>query len=304
MDFRVKKLILEEGMKNIAETKGVKLEMNFDDYHKTIEVEFKILSDDGFSFDFVRHACSYGSLESANVDVFVIIEKTRREVYEKKHPTPVGIMMPPRHGKSMLLNEMLKSGGINPRYGYFSKSSNLPKIKNVIFNYPATIVFWADGDKTVVKCQNNDFFDAEKGLAMAIIKKMNGGKGNYCEIFKPWMEKFELFYNKVRNDEAWSYKKAPDILEGEVDGNMINIDITDMINGKTDPLAVKMEPKEEEYRKIPEELLNLNKLNPIPVEAVKRTDKKCTTCKHVKKGFDDKPCDECDFDYSGWEPAE
>ena len=27
-----------------------------------------------------------------------------------------------------------------------------PKIKNVIFNDPATIVFWSDGTKTIVKC--------------------------------------------------------------------------------------------------------------------------------------------------------
>lgn len=40
-------------------------------------------------------------------------------------------------------------------------------IKNVIFNPPATIVFWKDGSKTVVKAQG-ETFDPEKGLAMAI----------------------------------------------------------------------------------------------------------------------------------------
>ena len=42
------------------------------------------------------------------------------------------------------------------------------KIKDVIFNDPATIVFWEDGGKTVVQCQNGEEFDPEKGLAMAI----------------------------------------------------------------------------------------------------------------------------------------
>ena len=50
------------------------------------------------------------------------------------------------------------------------------KIKNVIFNDPATIVFWEDGTKTVVKWKNEEF-DKEKGLAMAYMKKMLGNKG-------------------------------------------------------------------------------------------------------------------------------
>lgn len=65
-----------------------------------------------------------------------------------------------------------------------------PTIKNVIFNPPATIVFWTDNTKTVVKCQDGDEFDPEKGIAMAYVKKSNGDKGNYNEIFKPWVEKY------------------------------------------------------------------------------------------------------------------
>lgn len=47
-------------------------------------------------------------------------------------------------------------------------------ITNVIFNDPATIVFWSDGTKTVVKCCEDDEFDEEKGLAMAVCKKVSG----------------------------------------------------------------------------------------------------------------------------------
>lgn len=36
-------------------------------------------------------------------------------------------------------------------------------IKNVIFAPPATIVYWSDGSKTVVKCSKKDVFDPEKG---------------------------------------------------------------------------------------------------------------------------------------------
>ncbi len=59
-------------------------------------------------------------------------------------------------------------------------------IERVIFNAPATIVFWLDGSKTVVKAQNGEPFDKEKGLAMAICKKLSGNRGAYYDIFKEW----------------------------------------------------------------------------------------------------------------------
>ena len=59
-------------------------------------------------------------------------------------------------------------------------------IKDVIFNDPATIVLWKDGTKTVVKAEDEKF-DPEKGLAMAISKRVMGNKGNYYETFKKWL---------------------------------------------------------------------------------------------------------------------
>ena len=64
-------------------------------------------------------------------------------------------------------------------------------IKDVIFNDPATIVFWMDGTKTVVKCQEGDIYDPEKGLAMAISKKALGNQGNYCNELKKWLGKYK-----------------------------------------------------------------------------------------------------------------
>lgn len=61
------------------------------------------------------------------------------------------------------------------------------EIVKVIFNNPATIVFWADGKKTVVKCADNETFDEEKGLAMAISKRVLGNKGNYYNEFNKWL---------------------------------------------------------------------------------------------------------------------
>lgn len=45
--------------------------------------------------------------------------------------------------------------------------------KRIIFNEPATVVFWKDGSKTVAKA-HNETYDPEKGLAMCYAKKALG----------------------------------------------------------------------------------------------------------------------------------
>ena len=61
-------------------------------------------------------------------------------------------------------------------------------IKNVRFSPPATIVFWSDNTKTVVKAQNGEPFDAEKGLMACIIKRITGNTGRYNELFKKYIK--------------------------------------------------------------------------------------------------------------------
>ena len=77
---------------------------------------------------------------------------------------------------------------LNSIYG--KKPRLVPRIKNVIFNDPATIVFWSDNTKTVVKAQDEPF-DPEKGLAMAICKRALGNEGNYYNEIKKWLLKEE-----------------------------------------------------------------------------------------------------------------
>ena len=48
----------------------------------------------------------------------------------------------------------------------------LPPIKRVLFNNPATIVFWADGTKTIVKCMEGEKFERYAGFAAACMKKL------------------------------------------------------------------------------------------------------------------------------------
>lgn len=67
-----------------------------------------------------------------------------------------------------------------------AKPNITDRIRDVIFNDPATIVKWTDGTKTVVKAQKGDTYSKEVGLAMCIVKKMCGNKGNYNDVFAKW----------------------------------------------------------------------------------------------------------------------
>lgn len=93
-----------------------------------------------------------------------------------------------------MLNDLFGIGGdnMNTNYSNMYKNGSLfgtngLRIKRVIFNKPATIVYWDDGEKTVVKCKEGEQFDPEKGLAMAISKKALGNRGNYFNEFKKWL---------------------------------------------------------------------------------------------------------------------
>ena len=95
----------------------------------------------------------------------------------------------------------------NSIYGMTSMSTNNVFLKKVIYNDPATIAFWSDGTKTIVKAQSGDIFDPEKGLAMVIAKKACGNKGNYYNGFKKWLPKDpvgneEIIYKPEKHEDT------------------------------------------------------------------------------------------------------
>lgn len=51
------------------------------------------------------------------------------------------------------------------------------KVTKVIYNNPATIVYFSDGSKSVVKLHPEDTFDKTTGLLMAISKRLLGSEG-------------------------------------------------------------------------------------------------------------------------------
>jgi hypothetical protein len=117
---------------------------------------------------------------------------------------------------------------IDEMHGTRYPKINIPGIKQVIFNDPATIVIWADGEKTVVKCQNGEPYDPEKGLAMAITKRALGNKGNYFDEIKKWTKK----YKKKSARSIWAYKRDSEhclhIFTCGVCGDAVTIPFSDM----------------------------------------------------------------------------
>ena len=110
-------------------------------------------------------------------------------------------------------NWRIRSGALYPRCEgkKTASATNTAAIKDVIFAPPATIVYWSDGSKTVVKCSEKDVFDPEKGLAMAIAKRCGGNKGSYYREIQNWVEKSGKKYpGKTATQKKAAHKSNPD----------------------------------------------------------------------------------------------
>lgn len=71
------------------------------------------------------------------------------------------------------LREGLRSEIMSARPTYVKAVSPF-EIDRVLFNGPATIVFWKNGDKTIVVSKNNEVYDMETDLALCITLRRLG----------------------------------------------------------------------------------------------------------------------------------
>lgn len=67
----------------------------------------------------------------------------------------------------------------------------IPEISKVVFNNPATIVFWEDGTKTVVKCMEGQEFNEYYGVACAIMKRFFGNNSKASAFVEKFKEEEE-----------------------------------------------------------------------------------------------------------------
>ena len=100
-----------------------------------------------------------------------------------------------------------KSNKVNEKKETKTMKVNIPKIKNIDFQPPLTIVVWEDGTKTFVKCAKDEIFDPEKGAAMAIAKKALGDKYAYIETISYYVNKW------LKKDKNRNYVKVDRVLK-------------------------------------------------------------------------------------------
>lgn len=145
--------------------------------------------------------CEMNDTEERIAETLINCEykKYEREDYMKKTPT----------SKTVFEKLFWNHDHVEPLIKFHSNKNSIPEIKELVFNDPATIIFWEDGTKTVVKAQNGEAFDKEKGFCMAIVKKLFGNEGNYYNIVDKWINKKAKIYDdssKMKSNKTYDHK--------------------------------------------------------------------------------------------------
>ena len=66
----------------------------------------------------------------------------------------------------------------------FRGSGSRPRVERIIANGPATIVFWDDGEKTVVKCRECEMCDATKAPTPSCVIRYDHEKAVMAAMLK------------------------------------------------------------------------------------------------------------------------
>jgi len=132
----------------------------------------------------------------------------------------------------------------------------LNEVKDIKFSGPATIVFWKDGTKTIVKCQEGEHYDPKEGIKYALLKKIAGGTSNQAskmaKKYDEWLEKWipedmkvETFQEEPTSDYEFM-KEASDYLAEEMKKRLVGLgELADTVKAATD----KVRAATEEVRK-------------------------------------------------------
>lgn len=102
---------------------------------------------------------------------------------------------------------------------------NLPSmVEKITYCGPATIVFWKDGTKTVIKCHEGDQFDEVTGFLLCCLRKMMTQKSysELCDVLDGvYAAKAERLANEKKTCECkkantFHLRSRFDILEEEI----------------------------------------------------------------------------------------
>ena len=114
-------------------------------------------------------------------------------------------------------------------------------VKRIIFNDPATIVFWKDGSKTVVKCIEGEKFVPYYGFLAALAKKVYGTNSEVNRIIK------NAFYEKKEEPivKTAIYNNPADSMPRDEKGHFVSYKELMNANSKKD----KKSKKSKEHKK-------------------------------------------------------
>lgn len=116
----------------------------------------------------------------------------------------------------------------------------IPSITKIVSNEPDTVVYFNDDTHTVVHCENDEEFDIEKGIYLAILKKTLGPK-NLQNLFRLiaiakeqpprksnnsdgelLKEKYKHNYSEPKNNRYDHIKARENCVRSHIDNNAIN----------------------------------------------------------------------------------
>lgn len=116
--------------------------------------------------------------------------------------------------------------------------------EQVIFNPPATIVYWKDGTKTVARCDNDEFSE-EFGFAMACMRKIfgtrNAFKAQFKDAYRPYLKKKK---EKKPVDDTPVAAVLPDSNKSDAAPVSLNKMLRDLAGDDSVGVVLRITPKE------------------------------------------------------------
>lgn len=94
--------------------------------------------------------------------------------------------------------------------GEVENNSILDSIQDVFFNEEkgTTTVKWKDNTITTVFCDEDDYYDKEKGLAMCVMKYFFGNDGRFNQIIKAFVPEVEYAIKTENEYKIYNYRNA------------------------------------------------------------------------------------------------
>lgn len=160
------------------------------EFYKLIELTAFTDADHNLCYRYDGVGTRFRNIAKPNTSDIIIIDKMERRFMEKINE--IDVLIQNKEEKEMtehktIFTTKITDRDINAKLNLPVSFMPIPMITKIIFNNPATIVFWEDGTKTVVKCMEGQEFNEYYGVACAVMKRYFGNNSKasaFVEKFK------------------------------------------------------------------------------------------------------------------------